>query len=756
MFRPNREQPDIEEALILAERGREAEVIAFPTGARPTQVPPAGPEAPATQVTEVPADADAETALGEIVDDGEVLKGEVVRVDRDVDAFVAQRGDWLADLAERKKSARPIVPAYLRTREEAAQTAKWVADYYAHVLAYQATRAPLYLLRLLGRSPRGAGRALTAWGRWVADAESKPLRQAAAQRGSTGEYMVLSRERNVRVRTRATLSAGTAAVVLVTALIAAPTTPGWGPWVAVWALLTTLGAFGGKKDVPLINRAVLPAKVTKLDSDAVLRALGSLGIAEINKALGPKGSGITFTAPITRDGPGWRAELDLPYGVTASAVAEKRKELASGLRRNLGCVWPEAETEEHPGRLVLWVGDLPMNKAKPAPWPLLKTGKASIFEPLPYGVDQRGRPVAIQLMFANLLIGAIPRMGKTFGLRVLLLAAALDVLVELRIFELKGTGDLSMLRQVCHDYGQGFSDPVLERALLSLREVRKELLRRADVIANLPRDICPENKVTPELAAKKTLGLHPILIGIDECQMLFEHKQYGEEAGAIAEEIIRLGPALGIILVVATQRPDKDAIPTGVASNVGLRMCFKVTGQVENDMVLGTSSYKNGLRATTFTMSDKGIAYAVGVADEPIICRSAFVDGPDAEKVADRARQLREASGRITGVAAGEAPTVDEAPAANLLDDVLAAWPTGETEAWWTVLVDRLAELRPEEYGAWAEVTDARRKATPLSNAMKSQYGIEGRQINRLINGKETNRRGVDLDTITNAIAERD
>ena len=87
-------------------------------------------------------------------------------------------------------------------------------------------------------------------------------------------------------------------------------------------------------------------KVQKLTSDIVLRALASLGIAAINQAQGKGRDGIAFTAPITRDGPGWRADVDLPYGVTVTDVIERRDRLASGLRRPLGCVWPEAD----PGR----------------------------------------------------------------------------------------------------------------------------------------------------------------------------------------------------------------------------------------------------------------------------------------------------------------------------------------------------------------------------------------------------------------------
>ena len=44
-------------------------------------------------------------------------------------------------------------------------------------------------------------------------------------------------------------------------------------------------------------------------------------------------------------------------------------------------------------------------------------------------------------------------------------------------------------------------------------------------------------------------------------------------------------------------------------ANAVLRMCLYVTGQVENDMVLGTSQYKQGIRATMFGFDAKGVLY---------------------------------------------------------------------------------------------------------------------------------------------------
>ncbi len=64
-------------------------------------------------------------------------------------------------------------------------------------------------------------------------------------------------------------------------------------------------------------------------------------------------------------------------------------------------------------------------------------------------------------MFRNWLFGGQPGSGKTFALRLLVLAAALDIRVELRGYELKGTGDFKPLEPVCAEYGNGNDDDTL-------------------------------------------------------------------------------------------------------------------------------------------------------------------------------------------------------------------------------------------------------------------------------------------------------
>ncbi|WP_405890271.1 cell division protein FtsK [Streptomyces sp. NBC_00133] len=653
----------------------------------------------------------------------------------------------------RAAKRRSVLPAWACSKPEFMDAAGWLAGHVGHSAAFHTVRTPYYAAVLTARSPVGFAKFLGGTLRWVVDAEGEPLRQAAATRENVEEYLKLSRQRDRRVRLRAillTLAAIVGPILALALWILAPT------WVLTVAVATTVAAFGftgAPTDKPVITRAVVPTEVEKPTANSIERALGALGIAEINKALGKGGEGIKFPHPIRQDGPGWRADVDLPYGVTVPDILERRAKLASGLRRPLGCVWPEPVPDEHAGRMMLWVGMQPLNKVKPPKWPLAKSGTASLFKPLPFGTDQRGRNVDLTLMYDNVLIGAMPGMGKTFSLRTPLLAAALDVLAELLVWELKGTGDLAALAKVAADYGSGPDDDTCAAALDSIRYVYGDLERRAKVISSLPKDKCPENKVTPELAANRSLGLHPLVLAIDECQELFSHPEYGKEAGALCRAIIKRGRALGVILLLATQRPDKESLPTAISANVGTRFCLRVMGQTENDMILGTSTYKNGIQATSFTKSDKGIGYLVGAADDPQIVRTYYIDGPAADAICDRARQARAQAGTLTGLAAGQTPE-RRAATDTLLDDILGVVPASESKVWSETVISRLAELRPEVYGTWKDDAgewDAARLAVALK-----PHGVKVVQIGRRIDGKVVNRRGIDRAHITAAVAERD
>ncbi|WP_239382122.1 hypothetical protein [Frankia sp. CIT1] len=352
---------------------------------------------------------------------------------------------------------RPVLPGWVRSATALRAAAGWAAGYYSHVVLFHTVRIPVYLARLLGRAPRGLVRVAGQATGWIFDAEGRAVRAATVRREDSEQYLKLSRQRDRRVRFRllvVLLGAGPCGVAV---LALAATLPAGARWLAFGAAVVGLGIAGSPVDQPVLGQAVVPAAVTRLTGDIVVRALESLGIAEINKAKN-RGGGITFPAPISRDGPGWRADVDLPYGVTVSDILERRERLASGLRRPVGCVWPEPAADAHAGRLVLWVGDQDMSKAAAAEWPLARRGRADLFAALPFGTDPRGRTVSVTLVENNMLVGSLPGAGKTAAVRVLMLGCALDPTCELWVFNLKGTADLDAAVTVAHRYATGIDD----------------------------------------------------------------------------------------------------------------------------------------------------------------------------------------------------------------------------------------------------------------------------------------------------------
>jgi S-DNA-T family DNA segregation ATPase FtsK/SpoIIIE len=668
--------------------------------------------------------------------------------DEPVPVDMAPRRSFDAEVVgDRVHERVPVVPDYLRDRATFKLWARFRAQQLAWALWFHLAHVHVYGARLALWSPAGVYRSARWVIGWVFDAEAATARQDAVKRCATTEYLSLTRQRNERVKRRGIVAG--AGSLLLTAGVWTFTTMS----PLLWQILacTVVVLLLGKAGAPGDRRVMDLAHTTRFDAqpltaDQLTTALRALGIPGMT----PKNRTITYPSPI-RDmsGRGWLASVDLPTGITAGQVADKRDQLASGLRRPLGCVWPSSDAEAHAGRLELVVLRVPMSQAKPVPHPLLRSGTADIFTSLPLGVDQRGRPVAVPLIESNLLVGSLPGGGKTASLRCVLAGCALDKRVELRIHELKGSGDLESFERIAHRYGSGVDDRTIEACLSDLRELLAELERRAAQLKALratARDLVPDSKVTPTLAERRSLGLHPIVFVADEIQELFGHETFGKEAGQLATTLIKRGRALGLILIMATQRPDKDSLPTGVSANAGIRLCLRVMSQVENDLILGTSAYRNGIRATLLTRSDRGVGYLVGATDQATVVRCHYLDAAATDSIVARAYLARQAGGLLTGHAAGEATT---ATGPDLLADCRTVFAlVGGKRLWHAEMLERLVELRPVTYAEW----DVRRLGVELRDR-----GVPTVQVaTEDDNGTRVNRRGIRLDDLDQALDEGD
>jgi DNA segregation ATPase FtsK/SpoIIIE, S-DNA-T family len=619
----------------------------------------------------------------------------------------------------RRQELKPLVADWLKDRDEFITTVIDTGHRAGHTVLWHVIHSPLHAGRILKYAPRGGWRVTAAvWG-WVFQAETKGMRQEHALNRQTPEWLKLEKERKERVALRwrglaLLMFLGLVALVLLWFLL--PNVP-----FAFGVELTRNGLFGGLGVAvlcglgyvgrPLDGKQSLfqPATATsgdpKLTNDLVLDALCSLGIAKMND---PVDIELLYGVKPTRAG--YNIDLTLPRGVEATEVMAKRGKLSSALQRGIGTVWPSVGPR-HEGHLMLFISHEDMSQARQKPWPLLKSGSVDIFNAVPMFTDQRGDWVELRIATTSGVVGAIPRMGKSYFLRELGLVGALDVRVEEYIFELKGTGDLSSLKLVAHYYSDSDEEEDIVEHLTVMRRLREERRRRAKVIRSLPNEQCPRSEVTSELASRHSLGLHPVLVEVDEVQVWTEHeiKAVREEFIAILEDLVRRGPAVGIMVYLATQKVDAKSIPTGISANSAVRLCFKVNDATSNNQILGPGSYANGLQATMFDFEkDKGIAYLKAGGPAQIVRTVFSLDKVESEKVALRARSMRKTAGRLTGYAAGEEMEAEEEQVV-LLDDVRRVMGNADAMHLGDIAAG-LAELRP---AAWGSLT-ARSLGTQL------------------------------------------
>jgi S-DNA-T family DNA segregation ATPase FtsK/SpoIIIE len=616
-----------------------------------------------------------------------------------------------ADITGQPGERLPILPRSLH-RENLRGTVATFAGLQWHRTRYHGLRAPFYLLAVAVFAVVGLFRLIARQLHWWWLLEQHELRSEAAAAGDTREWLKLHREAKATRKVRGWLLAAELVVIAVAALILARYGRWW-MWPAAGVCVLPMLAVAGRPDGRrIIAPAVVPPRYEPITRSLVAEALGSLGSANINKAI-KDGPGIAFLSDPYQSGPGWGVQFDLPQGVTAAWLIAHRREFASGLRRPLSATWPEGVPAEHEGRVDLWVGFHDVAKMKQPKHPLLKAGTTDIFTVVPFGTDPRLRPISVPMFEVNWLIGAAPGQGKTNVVRNLAAAAALDPVCDLWIHEQAGKGDLEPFAQVCHRYCSGLDDDAVGYAAESARLLRGELEKRSRLFGQLPKEAKPEGKLTRELA-QRLRKLRPIVAFFDECQNVFMHPELGEQAAEDLAYVIRLGRAYGIIVVLATQRPDKNSLPTAIRGIVTARFCLKVPDYDCNDMILGTGAYKAGYDAVVFrAKTDAGMGWLKADGD-PQVVRTYKLDLDPSEKIAARARALRERAGVLTGYALGLED--DAGPARDVLADLLQVFGD-DSGMHWGVAADRLAQRFPDR---WADATAEALSAQCRSLGVKS------------------------------------
>lgn len=449
------------------------------------------------------------------------------------------------------------------------------------------------------------------------------------------------------------------------------------------------------------------------DENAILRALGNLGIAPLNKAI-KEGWKPRWVQPSTRSGNGWHAQLQLPEGVPVEMIADKKQILAHNLMRKAIETWP-TEPRDQAGVLDLWVAD-PGVLTKPVPpWPLLTEGTTDFFKGVPVALNARGEQVIGRLMAANYLIAGIMGSGKSSLVVALLLGAMLDPLVEIDVHVLAYNSDYDPMRPRLRSLVKGDDDEHVVAAMDTLRALAGEVSRRGQELERLGTD----TKVTRQMAERDP-SMRPRIVVFDEVHELFSHKEHGTEAKELALKVTKKARKTAIMLMWITPDADAASLPRGISKTVSHRVAFAINDHQGNDAILGTGMHKNGYSATTLVAGeDVGTAMAAGFGKTPGLIRSYYVRKEagidEVTPVVERAMALYD------GTAAPDAPTLQ--PADPLTD--VAVVLGDEQRVLVQEVLHRLAERNPGAYREWSPA-DLKKALEPYG---AEQYKSGGRMV---------------------------
>ncbi|NWF25258.1 hypothetical protein HW130_03095 [Streptomyces sp. PKU-EA00015] len=375
----------------------------------------------------------------------------------------------------------------------------------------------------------------------------------------------------------------------------------------------------------------------RMTDDMLDRAFRDAGIIRAEQA-------IIFRSPVIQDGRAWLVHIETTGGVTVADVQKKGDALASalGIPRHQMDIRKEGREDQ----FSFWVSmSDPFGRAVLNPL-IGTTDKVNAWRSgLPLGFDKRGSIVLATISDYSLLVGGTTRSGKGMAIANILVGAMLDPRIRVRLFDGKGTGEYVGIAESLDTFVR--RNP--ERLLQFLKVLAAELERRTEILVDLG-----VSKATEELLEQ--LGGIELVI-VDELATYTVkgglNGQYAEEIVELLAQIAAVGAAVGIVLVLATQSPKVDVVPSRLRGNCSGRWSMRVESATASNTILGDGVAGDGYDASKIenSKSTRGRGWLTTPDTGFIEARSLFVDveNGDLRKAAFAGLALREAVGRVPG-----------------------------------------------------------------------------------------------------------
>jgi S-DNA-T family DNA segregation ATPase FtsK/SpoIIIE len=194
--------------------------------------------------------------------------------------------------------------------------------------------------------------------------------------------------------------------------------------------------------------------------------------------------------------------------------------------------------------------------------------------------------------------------------------------------------ELTLYNGIPHLLTPVITDP--KKAIMSLKWAAKEMDRRYGILeAEAVRDIDSYHKTIVEPAKKKGLATLPealpyIVIVIDELADIMQ--TYPRELEAAIVRLAQMSRAVGIHLVLSTQRPSVNVITGLIKANVPTRMALQVASQIDSRTILDGGGAESLLGAGD-------MLYLASDMQKPIRIQTAYIAEGEVKKVVQYIKQ---------------------------------------------------------------------------------------------------------------------
>lgn len=678
------------------------------------------------------------------------------------DEVPAPRAPVYVDVVARRDERAPIVPASWRGRANIAASLRYHGGRTAHRAGYHAARSPRYVLLSAFWAMVGVFRLLGRQISWWWHPELTGMLQLAANAGDLQHGPSIANQLAEKRKVRGLWLAVELVGLAVAAVVLWRVAPRWVTAVVVATLVPWLAHVGRPRTAPIVSPAVVTPRYRRINPDVVARAYYVAGLGRPDKP----DQEIKFASRMARDPKetGSQVLIDMPYGKTFADALNAKAKLASGLDVHSNQVFLTADrTAER--RHMLFVADRDPLAIPAGRTDMLDCKPRNIWRPIRLGRDERDRLVTLSLLWNSILIGAMPRRGKTFFVRLILLYCALDPWVKILGADGKKSSDYDKLRLVAHRWVIGDApnprdnDP-LKHLEDMLDEVLAHIAKVNDVLSSLPVEQCPEGKLTEALARDPRYpDLRVWVIAGEEFQVYFEteDQDYNKWIAGKWGRIMAQGPSAGVILLDSSQKPsgvgagDVGRLFNRFRDNHQVRFALRCGNRIVSEAVLGGDAYSEGYDASALPIGDgtngtkdyRGVGILYGASDQTPTVRTFLADHADAEKILLAARRLREAAGTLSGLAAGEEVAREYR---DVMADARSVFYAGEARISWPELAERMAHQMPEHY---ADLTQE------AISAQLRNLGVTAKSVKDRKHFESGTGQGFDLAALDAAMARR-